>query len=232
LQFRMVEDDYEQAKFDYKLQGVYLFDAPPTRELRQLDADAVKDLDKMFGAVLAGKKKPTAAKSNKAGGKKTPPTKPVAGKKLRPGASTKDKVQANADVDAHVAADAEERDAREQAKVAKRQAAKDKREASAAAKKAGKKTGPPAVSGKKSPAEDEDVAACTHTEAWDAMVEARENAGLGEGVAEEAYRNSVFAVVGDLKSDDQLEAVTDAQWAEVRDIALTEINDLLDSPAN
>jgi len=224
-QFRMIEDDWEGRKQDgFKLQAIYDFDAPPTRELRQLDKAEAANLATQFGALFGGasapkpkSNKPSAKKGLPAGPKRKPTTKP-----LTPGASSKSKLVRNEEVDEHVASDAEVRAEREQQKM-------DRREKAAAAK-ASKRTGPPAT-GKNKSAGPPSVAKTKVAEsdqgtAWEAMVQVREDHGLDAGTAEDAYSKAVFAVVGEI-TEDGVADITGEQWAEVQTHGVAIMEDLI-----
>jgi hypothetical protein len=183
------------------LQAVYTFDAPPTRELKRLDTDALKDLDAMFAGVLGGSATPSKPVSRKA-----PATAPKAPGAKKTPADAKGKIAANDAVDEHVARDQAAREAREAAKLAAREA-----------RKAAKKTGPPTVAAAPTAVE------CTQMDAWNALVQVREDNGLEEGTAETAYTESVFEVVGELTSDEQVADITPVQWAEIRQVGMVKM---------
>ena len=69
-QVRFEDDTYDKAKFPFKVAWLDTYDATPGRQLRQLGADDLKDLDKIMAGTLKKSAKPVKAASAKKGSKK------------------------------------------------------------------------------------------------------------------------------------------------------------------
>lgn len=87
FQVRIDENDYEGATSDYKVGWIDVYDAEPGRQIRKLNAEEVKDLNKQFAMLLkqTGKKAAPA----KAPATAMTATQAVASKKATPGVVTK-----------------------------------------------------------------------------------------------------------------------------------------------
>jgi len=60
FQVRIGENTYEEATYPYQVNWIDVYDAEPGQQLRKLDANELKDLDKQFAAIFAKSATPKA----------------------------------------------------------------------------------------------------------------------------------------------------------------------------
>ena len=207
FQARFVEDDYEDAKFEMKLASIAPADADPVREIKALDVDGLKNLDKMCAVAMkaaASKEAPAATKKKKKTKKTTKPTVPPTSKVNNP-ASLKERNEAENE---KIAQMHEEGTARAEQKVADRAAAKN---------------GPPKPPAPPKPSKEP---GCSKEEYWEAIT--NHVAGvdtLTDDDASTAYLEGIYEVVGEV-TDETIDEVTPQQWHLCKEAALKKLSAL------
>lgn len=202
FQVRIGENTYEEATYPYQVNWIDVYDAEPGSQLRRLDAEELKDLDKQFAAL----------------GAKNATTKPVVTAAKAPAKAKAPAHPARVPADDEAPDSPEEKARKTEAKSAKNRAAAEKTKTKTKAE-ASTPPPPPVSQDAVVPPAPVVKTECSMQEAWNKIIKLRDPT-IDDKTIGKVWHDSVAEITG---PDTESDGITPAQWYQIGELTLQSV---------